>query len=155
MYHPSHPVMLTLVFLLGQFVTLTYFMIFCFVSFNTNLLLLFNCLSFFICFSQLLCATTKKKSSFAMQVSILYPYPCDLVVNFQRFPLEYPQIFFCPFLLTLHQYHMVLSAKQEGIKYPFLSLWYDSILDWNLVSQTIGEDVTHDANESVLIDFVS
>ena len=31
------------------------------------------------------------------------------------------------------------SVKQAGIKYHFLSLWYDSTWDWTLVSQAIGQ----------------
>ena len=31
------------------------------------------------------------------------------------------------------------SVKQGGIKYHFLSLWYDSTWDWTQVSQSIGE----------------
>ena len=34
---------------------------------------------------------------------------------------------------------MMLSVKQGGIKYHFLSLWYDLTWDWNLVSSAIGE----------------
>ena len=37
----------------------------------------------------------------------------------------------------------MLSVKQEGIKYHFLSLWYDAIRDWTLVSRAIGEHSTH------------
>ena len=33
----------------------------------------------------------------------------------------------------------MLSDKKGGIKYHFLSLWYDSTWDWTPVSQTIGE----------------
>ena len=36
----------------------------------------------------------------------------------------------------------MLSAKQGGIKYHFLSLLYDSTWDWTLVSRTIGEHFT-------------
>ena len=36
----------------------------------------------------------------------------------------------------------MLSVKQGGIKYHFLSLSYDSTRDWTPVSQTIGEQVT-------------
>ena len=35
---------------------------------------------------------------------------------------------------TFDPYLIVLSAKQAGIKYHFLSLWYDSNWDWTLVS---------------------
>ena len=31
------------------------------------------------------------------------------------------------------------SVKQGGIKYHFLSLWYDSTWDWTQVSRAIGE----------------
>ena len=34
----------------------------------------------------------------------------------------------------------MLSVKQEGIKYYFLSLWYDSTWDWTSVSQAIIEN---------------
>ena len=36
----------------------------------------------------------------------------------------------------------MLSFKQEGIKYHFLSLWYDSNWDWTSVSRVIGEHST-------------
>ena len=38
----------------------------------------------------------------------------------------------------------MLSVKQGRINYHFLSLWYDSTLDWTLVSRTIGEHSTHE-----------
>ena len=48
-----------------------------------------------------------------------------------------------PFLGLLHftfdPYLIMLSVKQGGIKYHFLSLWYDSTWDWNQVSRAIGE----------------
>ena len=37
----------------------------------------------------------------------------------------------------------MLSVKPGGIKYHFLSLWYDSTWDWTPVSRTIGEHCTH------------
>ena len=33
----------------------------------------------------------------------------------------------------------MLSVKQGGIKYHFLSLWYDSTWDWTQVSRAIGK----------------
>ena len=33
----------------------------------------------------------------------------------------------------------MLSVKQGGIKYHFLSPWYDSTWDWTLVSLAIGK----------------
>ena len=33
----------------------------------------------------------------------------------------------------------MLSVKQGGIKYHFLSLWYDSTWNWTQVSRAIGE----------------
>ena len=33
----------------------------------------------------------------------------------------------------------MMSVKQGGIKYHFLSLWYDSTWDWTQVSRAIGE----------------
>ena len=33
----------------------------------------------------------------------------------------------------------MLSVKQDGIKYHFLSFWYDSTRNWTPVSRTIGE----------------
>ena len=53
--------------------------------------------------------------------------------------------------LTLDQYLIMLSVKQGGIKYHFLSLWYDSIWDWTLDSRTVGEHSNHSANTTFLI----
>ena len=39
-----------------------------------------------------------------------------------------------------------LILKQGGIKYHFLSLWYNSTWDWALFFHTIGEHSTHLAN---------
>ena len=38
------------------------------------------------------------------------------------------------------------SVKQDGIKYHFFSLWYDSTWDWTPVSRTIGKHSTDKAN---------
>ena len=53
-----------------------------------------------------------------------------------------------PWLLhfTLNPYLLMQSVKQGGIKYHFLSLWYDSTWDWTPVSRTIGEHSIHFAN---------
>ena len=40
---------------------------------------------------------------------------------------------------TLDPYLIMLSVKQGGIKYHFLSLWYDLTWDWTQVSRAIGE----------------
>ena len=40
---------------------------------------------------------------------------------------------------TLDPHFIMLSVKQGGIKYHFLSLWYDSTWDWTQVSRAIGE----------------
>ena len=45
--------------------------------------------------------------------------------------------------LTLDPYLILLSVKHGGIKYHFLSLWYDLTWDWTLVCQTIGKHSTH------------
>ena len=37
----------------------------------------------------------------------------------------------------------MLSVKQGGMKYHFLSLYYDSTGDWSPVSWTIREHFTH------------
>ena len=39
---------------------------------------------------------------------------------------------------TLDPYLIMLRVKQGGIKYYFLSLWYDSTWDWTSASRTIG-----------------
>ena len=44
---------------------------------------------------------------------------------------------------TLDTYLILLSVKQGGIKYYFLSLWYDATWDKTQVSRTIGEHSTH------------
>ena len=52
-----------------------------------------------------------------------------------------------PFLglhhFTLDPYLIILSVKQGGIKYHFLSLWYDSTWNWTPVSRATGEHSTH------------
>ena len=48
--------------------------------------------------------------------------------------------------ITLHTYLILLSVKQGGIKYHFLSLWYDSTRDWTQVSRAPGEHANHHAN---------
>ena len=47
---------------------------------------------------------------------------------------------------TLDPYLIMLSVKQGGIKYHFLSLWYDSTWDWTQVSGAIGEHSNRLAN---------
>ena len=42
----------------------------------------------------------------------------------------------------------MLGVKQGGIKYHFLSLWYDSTWDLTPVSRVIGEYSNHSANGS-------
>ena len=49
---------------------------------------------------------------------------------------------------TLDPYLIRLSVKQGGIKYHFLSLWYDSTWDWTQVSWAIGGHSKHNANEN-------
>ena len=44
---------------------------------------------------------------------------------------------------TFDPHLIVLSAKQGGIEYHFLSLWYDSIWDWTPISRAIGKHTTH------------
>ena len=40
----------------------------------------------------------------------------------------------------------MLTGKQGGIKYHFLSLWYDLTWDWTQVPQAIGKHSNHYAN---------
>ena len=47
---------------------------------------------------------------------------------------------------TLDPYLIMPSVKQGGIKYHFLSLWYDSTWDWTQVSWAIGEHSNRKAN---------
>ena len=44
---------------------------------------------------------------------------------------------------TLDSYLIMLSIKQDGNKYHFLNLWYDSTGDWALVSRAIRKHSTH------------
>ena len=37
----------------------------------------------------------------------------------------------------------MLSVKQVGIKYHFLSFWMDSTSDWTPISRAIGEHSTY------------
>ena len=52
---------------------------------------------------------------------------------------------------TLEHYLIMLSVKQGGIKYHFLSLWYGSTGDWTLIPWAIGKYSNHDANVWYLI----
>ena len=45
----------------------------------------------------------------------------------------------------------MLSVKNSGIKYYFLSLWYDLNLNWTPVSRDVGEHSNHYANGLVKI----
>ncbi len=47
---------------------------------------------------------------------------------------------------TFGPYLIMQSVKLVGIKYHFLSLWYDSTRDWTQVSQAIGEHSTRLSN---------
>ena len=47
-----------------------------------------------------------------------------------------------PSIAPLYPWLIMLSAKQGGIKYHFLSLWYDSTWDWTPIAWTIGEQST-------------
>ena len=40
----------------------------------------------------------------------------------------------------------MLSVKQRGIKYYFLSFWYESTCDWTQVSWAIDEHSNHYVN---------
>ena len=54
-------------------------------------------------------------------------------------------------IAPLYPYLILLSVKQGGIKYHFWSLWYDVTWNWTQVSQAIGEQSTHLANEPVFV----
>ena len=47
---------------------------------------------------------------------------------------------------TLVLYLIMLSVKQGGIKYHFLSLWYDSTWDWTPVSWAFRKHANHKAS---------
>ena len=47
---------------------------------------------------------------------------------------------------SLHTYLIMLSVKQGGIKYHFLSLCYDATRDWTQVSRAICEHSNDYAN---------
>ena len=49
----------------------------------------------------------------------------------------------------------MLSFKQGGIKYHFLSVWYDSTLDWTPVSWAFGKQVTILNTNNLVIVFLS
>ena len=54
-----------------------------------------------------------------------------------RYKGGYYSILFLGLLhFTLDPYLIMLSVKQGGIKYHFLSFWYDSTWDWTTVSWT-------------------
>ena len=47
---------------------------------------------------------------------------------------------------SLDPYLIMVSVKHGGIKYHFLSLWYDTTWDWTQVSVASGEHSNHYAN---------
>ena len=47
----------------------------------------------------------------------------------------------------------MLSVKQGGIKYHFLSLWYDLTWDQTQVSRAMGEHSNHYANAQFMIKY--
>ena len=50
-------------------------------------------------------------------------------------------------LLFIHDpYFIMLCVKRGDIKYHFLSLWYELILDWTQVFRVLGEHSDHYAN---------
>ena len=48
----------------------------------------------------------------------------------------------------------MLSVKQGGIKYHFLSFWYDATWDWTPMTQAIGEYSNHLANGPVIYIYI-
>ena len=44
---------------------------------------------------------------------------------------------------------IILIVKQVGIMYHFLSLWYDTTLDWTPFSRDIGEHFSRYTNSPV------
>ena len=59
------------------------------------------------------------------------PFSLAITLMCMRGSTPYPGLLH----FTLDPYLIILSVKQRGITYPFLSLWYDSIWDWSPVSQ--------------------
>ena len=55
-----------------------------------------------------------------------------------------------PWITPLDTYLIMLSVKQDSIKYHFLSFWYDSTWDWTQISRAIGEPSNHYANGTTL-----
>ena len=47
---------------------------------------------------------------------------------------------------TLDSYLIMLCVKQGGIKYHFLSFWYDLTWDWTQISWAIGKYSNHYAS---------
>ena len=68
-------------------------------------------------------------------------WPEGFLFNSYYIKVSARALFLFPGLLhfTLDPYLIILSVKQGGIKYHFLSLWYDSTWDWTQVSCAIGE----------------
>ena len=93
------------------------------------------CIYLYICKSTLV--EVNLKPPFLIAIALRYWGWCYF------FPLIIP--------ITLDLYLLMLSIKQRGIKYHFLSLWYESTWDWTLVSWTSGEHSNDYANGLVHI----
>ena len=82
---------------------------------------------------------------------LIYSFSCVLYIIFKNYiSFIYSSNLFLVYYLvvgllhfTYDPYLIMLSVKQEGIKYYFLSLWHDSNWDWTLVFQAIGKHSTH------------
>ena len=57
----------------------------------------------------------------------------------------YGKIYSIPWITPLYPWSLPY-VKKGGLKYHFLSLWYDSTWDWTPFSGTIGKHSTHEAN---------
>ena len=55
------------------------------------------------------------------------PFSIDTTTRCRGARYSFPWLF----LFTLDPYFIMLNVKQGGIKYHFLSRWYDSTWDWN------------------------
>ena len=99
--------------------------------------------SFSITFS--LSLTLYIKLAILIEGDLKAPFSIAIIPRCREGATPFPGLFH----FTLDPYLIILSAKQGGIKYHFLSLWYDLTWDWSLVSWTIGKHSTHEANGPV------
>ena len=83
----------------------------------------------FVLLTKLFCTHSyivSKKLATLVEGDLKAPFSIATTIRCRVVTTPFPGLFY----FTLDPYLIMLSAQQSGIKYHFLSLWYDSTWDW-------------------------